>query len=205
MRRAVLAAVALFPLAATAETLYVIDRLVVGLRAEPSEVGAVVKSVETGTALEVLERDGTRVRVREPQGGEGWIDARYLAPQPPSRAQITELQSEIKRLRAEAARPAAKADSAPKIAQLETELAQANAKLGQAQAELDQTRAALADARRAPKEQRSGQAPPYDTGSPSIFIWLMAGFAMLGIGFGAGVWWVRESIRRRMGGMYLRM
>jgi hypothetical protein len=35
--------------------------------------------------------------------------------------------------------------------------------------------------------------------------WLLVSFAMLGIGFFAGVRWLRERIRRRSGGMYLRV
>ena len=203
IRRALLTAVVAWPLVVSAETLYVIDRLVIGLRSDLTDAATVVKSVETGTALEVLERDGNRALVREPQGAEGWIDTRYLSPQPPGRVQVGELQAEIKRLRAELARPAAtKDDAGPKAAQLEAELTQANAKLAQAQTDLDQARVALADARRAPKDPRAATTTEFRW--PGL-LWLVIGFAMLGIGFVAGILWVRESIRRRMGGMYLRI
>lgn len=202
IRRVLCLGLVMWPLAAAAETLYVIDRLIIGLRSDLTESATVVKSVETGTALEVLERHDDRARVRDPQGAEGWIDARYLGAQPPTRDQVAELQAEIKRLRVEAARPAAKPDAGPKLAQLETELAQVNAKLAQSEVELEQARATLAEARRAPKQQRPAEAP---AAGGSTVLWLAIGFAMLGIGFLAGIVWVRESIRRRMGGMYLRM
>jgi len=204
IRRALFALAVALPLTAMAETVYVIDRLVVGLRSDITESATIVKSVESGAVLEVLERDENRMRVRDPQGVEGWIDARYVSTQPPSRAQIAELQAEIKRLRA-AAGSAVKPDTGPKLAQLETELGQATTKLAQAQAELEQTRAALAEARRAPPEQRlaGGAAAPASRGW--VLVWVAIGFAMLGIGFIAGTIWVRESIRRRMGGMYLRI
>ena len=53
-------------------------------------------------------------------------------------------------------------------------------------------------------------APPVgktskDTGFISSYLWLGISFAMLGIGFAAGVKWLRESIRKRSGGMYLRI
>lgn len=35
--------------------------------------------------------------------------------------------------------------------------------------------------------------------------WLALSFAMLLIGFGVGVWWLRERNRKRLGGMYLRV
>lgn len=202
IRRALLALAVAWPLTAMAETVYVIDRLVVGLRSDVTESATIVKSVESGVVLEVLERDENRMRVRDPQGIEGWIDARYVSTQPPSRAQLAELQAEIKRLRA-APGSAVKTDAGPKLAQLEAELGQATTKLAQTQTELEQTRAALAEARRVPPEQRPAAAAPASRGG--VLIWLAIGFAMLGIGFIAGMVWVRESIRRRMGGMYLRI
>lgn len=202
IRRALLAALAAWPMASSAETLYVSDRLVIGLRSDITDSATIVKSVETGTALEVLERHGTRVRVRGADGVEGWVEERYLSAQAPVRARVAELEGEITRLRAEAARAAAKVDAGPKLAQLEAELGQATKKLAQAQAELEQTRAVLAEARRTPIERRPAEA---SVSHGSLFAWFAAGFAMLGIGFIAGMVWVRESIRRRMGGMYLRI
>lgn len=205
IRRALFAVTVALPLTAMAETVYVIDRLVVGLRSDITESATIVKSVESGAVLEVLERDDTRMRVRDPQGVEGWIDARYVSTQPPSRTQIAELQAEIKRLRA-AAGSAVKPDSGPRLAQLESELGQATTKLAQAQADLEQTRAALAEARRAPAEQRPAAVPTAAAvNRGGVLVWVVVGFAMLGIGFIAGMVWVRESIRRRMGGMYLRI
>lgn len=204
IRCALFALAVALPLTARAETVYVIDRLVVGLRSDITESATIVKSVESGAVLEVLERDENRMRVRDPQGVEGWIDARYVSTQPPSRTQIAELQAEIKRLRA-AAGAAVKTDAGPKLAQLETELGQATTKLAQAQAELEQTRAALAEARRAPAEQRLAGGAAAPVSRSWVVVWVVIGFAMLGIGFIAGMIWVRESIRRRMGGMYLRI
>ena len=53
-------------------------------------------------------------------------------------------------------------------------------------------------------------APPVgktskDAGFSFSYLWLGISFAMLGIGFVAGVKWLRESIRKRSGGMYLRI
>lgn len=206
-RRLLLTLLAVWPLGVAAETLYVIDRLIISLRSDLTETATVVKSVETGTALEVLEHDGNRVRVREPQGAEGWVDTKYLSTQPPRHTQVAELQDEIKRLRAEAARAAApKNEAAPRIAQLETQLTQANATLAQVQTELTQTQSALAEARQASKDTPKN-TPPAKAAEHgwSTLLWLVIAFAMLGVGFLAGIIWVRESIRRRSGGMYLRI
>lgn len=205
IRRALLAALAVWPLASAAETLYVSDRLVIGLRSDITDTAAVVKSVESGTALEVLERHGTRARVRGSDGVEGWVEERYLSPQPPSRARVAELEGEIKRLRTAAARTQVQDDAgSAKLTKLEAELAQANAKLSQAEADLNQARLALAAAQRAPAIQPPPAKSEPTADRPTV-LWLVIGFAMLGVGFVAGMVWVRESIRRRMGGMYLRI
>lgn len=195
MRRLMAAVVLLaWSAGATAETLYVVDRLIVGLRSDLGDAATVVKSVETGTALEVIERDGQRVRVREPQGTEGWIDVRYLTTELPTRARVTELQAEIRRLQDTAARPVA-ADAA-KVALLETQLAEATARLAPLQAEVERSRQAANDQRRADQ--------PAAAGGRTV-LWLIAVFAMLVIGFTAGILWARESMRRRLGGMRLRI
>ena len=202
IRRALLAALAAWPMASSAETLYVSDRLVIGLRSDITDSATIVKSVETGTALEVLERHGTRARVRGADGVEGWVEERYLSAQPPIRARVAELEGEIKRLRAAAARVPAKDDAAAKLAQLETALAATHAELTQAKSDAGQARQALAAAQR-DAAARPPAAAPEPGLSPAL--WLLIGFAMLGVGFIAGMIWVRESIRRRMGGMYLRI
>lgn len=204
-RRALAIALTVWPLASFAETLYVSDRLVIGLRSDITETATVVKSVESGTALEVLERHGTRARVRGSDGVEGWVEERYLSPQPPSRARVAELEGEIKRLRTAAARAQGQDDAgSAKLTKLEAELAQAHAKLSQAEADLNQARLALAAAQRAPAIQPPPAKPEAKPDRP-IILWLAIGFAMLGVGFIAGMVWVRESIRRRTGGMYLRI
>lgn len=155
------------PLAATAETLYVVDRLQVGLRA--ARDGNVVKPVETGAVLEVLERDERFARVRDKQGAEGWLELRYLSAEPPARLQLVKLQDELNKARSQ---------------------------LAEAQAQL----------------KNAGASKPSVTASTTSeaeyeldYLWLGIAFAMLIAGFIAGIVWHRESIRRRMGGMYLRI
>lgn len=163
-----LAGFLLSPLAASAGTVYVIDKLQVGLRAEGDAASAVVKSLETGAALEVLERNERFVRVREKSGVEGWIEARYVAPELPARAQLAKLQDELKKTRAQLAEAQAKPKNpAPNPAPVAAAVAEA-------EYELD-------------------------------YVWLFIALGMLAFGFAAGILWHRESIRRRMGGMYLRI
>ncbi len=160
------------PLAAFAETVYVVDRLQVGLRA--TRDGAVVKTVESGAAFEVLERDERFARVRDKQGTEGWLELRYLSAEPPARLQLAKLQDDLNKARAQIA---------------ETQAQPKNA--GNAAANAPPTPAAT------PTES--------DAGYELDYLWLGIAFAMLIAGFIAGIVWHRESIRRRMGGMYLRI
>ncbi len=161
-----LAGLLLAPLAAAAETVYVIDKLQIGLRAEADAASAAVKSLETGAALEVLERIERFVRVRDKSGAEGWVETRYVAAELPARAQLAKLQDELNRARAQ-----------------------------------------LAEAQAKPKTPAPPPAAVDDaeTDYELDYVWLFIALGMLVAGFAAGILWHRESIRRRMGGMYLRI
>ena len=187
---------------ARAETLYVAERMLVGLRAEAADTAPVVATVESGKPLEVLQRQDRFVQVRDPQGSEGWIEARYLSPDPPARSQLAKLQNDLNKSRAQAT----EANTLLKKAQ--GTVAEQAAKIK----ELEQAvRDAMEKAAAAPPPPAPvvappvAKTPPSETGFTFSYLWLGISFAMLGIGFGAGVKWLRESIRKRSGGMYLRI
>lgn len=165
LRGWILAGCLLAPFAAPADTVYVIDKLQVGLRAA-RDGGAAVKTVETGAALEVLQRDESFVRVRDKAGAEGWIEMRYVSPELPARVQAAKLQEELNKMR--------------------TQLAEAQA-----------------------KPNNIAPAPVAATGAETEYeldyVWLLVALGTLAVGFVGGILWHRESIRRRMGGMYLRI
>ncbi|MHB8622088.1 MAG: TIGR04211 family SH3 domain-containing protein [Sulfuricaulis sp.] len=184
---------------AQAETVYVAERIYIGLHAEGLDTSALVKTVETGTPLEVMERNDRFVQVRDPQGVQGWIEARYLSPDPPASLQLAPLQQQLTKTR--------------------TQLADAQAQLKNAQAnEVDQVVKI-----KALEQAGMDKPPPTVTPAPApsvappvgkssrvagftfSYLWLGISFAMLGIGFAAGIKWLRESIRKRSGGMYLRV
>ncbi|MDO8705951.1 MAG: TIGR04211 family SH3 domain-containing protein [Sulfuricaulis sp.] len=188
--------------AAQAETVYVAERIRIGMRAEVVETSAVVKTIETGVPLEVVERFDRFVHVRDPQGTEGWLEARFLTPDPPTRLQLAKLQEELTKNRGPTAETLAQlkkaqatvAEQALKIKALEKEVA-------------DKSSAPPAAA---PAPAAPASAPPVGKISKGAgfgfgYLWLVISFAMLGIGFAAGVKWLRESIRKRSGGMYLRI
>jgi hypothetical protein len=197
----------MLPALAFAETLYVTERLVVSVYGAPAE-GPAVRTVEAGAAVEVLERGERFTRVRDRQGMDGWIDSRYLVADVPARAQLARTSEEVNRLRRE-------------LTDAQGKLKKAEAELGQQTAKSEALSKRLADAAAKPAVDTPPVAPtPPPVAPPSAvqgergaslwamdfsLSWLLLAFAMLGTGFATGVVWLRESIKRRSGGMYLRV
>lgn len=187
----------LLPVSAYAETAYVTDRLTVNLRSTATEVGITVKSLDAGAALEVLERAGLYARVRDKQGVEGWIEARHLGAEPPARAQLAKLQDELVKARARLS------ETQAQLKKTETALAQESARVK----ELARNGANIPTLSVPPSIAAVAAAPANGTegDSGSLLAWFGVSFAMLVLGFIGGALWLRESIRRRSGGMYLRV
>ena len=188
---------------AQAETLYVAERMRISLRAEATETGAVVKTVETGTPLEAIERVENFVQVRDPQGTVGWAEARYLTPDAPARWQLVKLQEDL-------------AKSRSQTAEAQAQLKKAQVAAAEQAGKIKELEKAVADKPVMPPAAAPVPVPPpvtappvgktsKDAGFDFSYLWLGISFAMLGIGFVAGVKWLRESIRKRSGGMYLRI
>jgi SH3-like domain-containing protein len=188
---------------ARAETLYVAERMQVALRAEAGDTAPTVKTVETGAALEVLERRDSFVHVRDKQGSDGWVEARYLTTDPPARQQLAALQQELTRSRAQAT------DAQAQLKKAQATVAEQSARITELEknaAEKAATPPPLAPAPApAPVMLEKPGAQAAEQYFQFSFVWLAISFAMLGIGFAAGIFWLRESIRRRSGGMYLRV
>ena len=89
------------PLIALAETVYINDKVTVGLHQDKDVDSAITKTLTSGTALEVLKRDTPLTQVKEPAGTIGWIDNRYLADAAPGRSQLLQLQEKAGKLEAE--------------------------------------------------------------------------------------------------------
>lgn len=186
----------LIPVLARAESAYVSERLNIPVYAAPAE-GAAVRTLEAGATLEVLERQERFARVRDAQGQEGWIDIRYLSAAAPARARIGKLQDDFNRLRAQ-------------LSETQTKLKAAVDTLGQQSGRTEELNRQLAAAQAtaskpAPVAEPAAVPKPATTDGGFSWGWLGFAFAMLILGFVAGLFWLRESIRRRSGGMYLRV
>jgi SH3 domain protein len=112
-----------------AQTRYVSDRMIVELRRGPSTEYLILRNLEAGAAVQVLEDAGagySRVRVQD-QGTEGFILTRFLTPEPIARDKLAAAESGL---------AAAKA----RATELEQQVRSLTAELGGTKTDLAQTR-----------------------------------------------------------------
>ena len=205
------------PLAA--ETVYVIDKLLVGLHEQQGLDSAILKVLPTGTELEVLRRDGELAFVREPEGATGWVDAGYLMTDQPARALLEILDQQNKDL-ADALREAeSKIQSQPAPADgglnelqeryemLRRELASEKLKAGELQATLAELKGKsalraetaarpkpVAEAATTPRQEQP--KPPLLSSRNLIILILITSV----VGFAVGAYCMDVVSRRRHGG-----
>lgn len=80
--------------AAAGDTVYLTDKFQVGLHENKSLDSTIIKTIPSGTALELIKREKNFTFVRDSQGVSGWIDNSYLVSNPPAGAGTGELQAE---------------------------------------------------------------------------------------------------------------
>jgi len=81
---------------ATAETVYVDDVIYVPMRSgQGTQYRIIVPGVRSGTPLEVLDRGEEHVRVRLPDGKEGWIAQRYITNEPIARDRLERVNEQL--------------------------------------------------------------------------------------------------------------
>ena len=119
----------LFAAAAHSQTRYVTDNLSVELRRGPSTEYLILRSLEAGEMVEVLEQTGqgySRIRVPD-QGTEGWILTRFLSSETSARDRLAVAERSLSNARS-------------RVAELEQQVASLSAEMGGTKAELEQTR-----------------------------------------------------------------
>jgi hypothetical protein len=177
--------------------LFVSDKLVLNVYSEANQSGSRVASIETGDAVDELQRDQGFVRIRLGDGREGWVGANYLTTDAPAAVQLRELQRQQK--------GASQADrkSADEIARLrkESEALQAQVK------ELKSAAAAappaaddgiLEGASPTPR-QLAAAAPPPNTSK--AWIWSVVVALTAGLAYAAGYQTLARRIRKKFGGL----
>ncbi len=194
-----------------AETVYVVEQVVVSVASTPGGAGERVGQVKSADRLELLERQGQDARVRLPNGTEGWIRASYLSAQEPLQLRLDARTAELDRLKQETERLRQEASS------LQTELTSARAAHGAPPAPAAGQAPSAATANTAQSvapavsDALSGGAAPIretvflrEPDHPGRTPWrLLLGlsFSMLLVGFALGWLALDRRIRRRYGGL----
>jgi len=212
--RIALLGVALVAVPAYAESAWVSDQFEITLRSGPSTSNAIELMVDSGTRLEVLERDAETgySRVRTSGGTEGWVLTRYLMTEPSAREQLEQLSSQLtsessrgSSLNSQLNAVKGEYDSArQRIATLEREKAAVEKEL----AEIKRTAAnvlSINEQNRSLMDQLAAAQIRADTleqsnrelSSQTTRYWFMAGALVLLIGIILGIWLPRIRWQRR--------
>jgi len=174
--------------------LFVSDKLVLNVYSEADQGGSRVASIETGDAVDELERAQGFVRIRLEDGREGWVGANYLTTDAPAAVQLRELQRQHK--------SANQTDkkSADEIARLKKEseaLAAQVKELKSAAAAAPADDGVLEGASPAP-QQPAATAPPARS---NVWIWSLALILTAGLAYAAGYQTLARRIRQKFGGL----
>lgn len=78
-----------------AETRYVKDTIVIGVRNGPSDLAESLEFIRTGDKVEVLDEEGDFILVKTPKGTEGWVKTRYTVTSPPAAAEASDLRNRL--------------------------------------------------------------------------------------------------------------
>ena len=199
-----------------AETLYVIEQLVVNVNSAPDATGERVTSIKSGDAVEVLERQGDQIHVHLANGTEGWVRKSYLSEQEPLQHRLNERNAEVEKLKQDVARLASEVAAAKTAAHGKPGLAPANA--GGASGGTSTLPAAASPAlasQAGPAAHSEDDAtapepahePPYfmtppDAPARPVWHWAFGSFIVaLGLGYVLGWQMLDRRIRRKYGGL----
>ena len=193
---------------------WVTDQFEITLRTGPSTGNAIQLMVDSGTRLEVLERDADSgySRVQTAGGTEGWVVSRYLMNEPSAREQLEKLTSQLTNANSQGASLKSQfvaiqnehEAANQKIATFEDE----NATLQQELDEIKRTAAnvlAIDDQNRSLMDQLATTQIRVDTleqenrqlGSRTTRYWFMTGALVLLVGVILGIWLPRIRWQRR--------
>jgi SH3 domain protein len=81
---------------AVADTLYVTDRILLGVHQQAAETSPVVTTIPSGTAVNVLNRSDDFAQIQLADGTQGWVSAAYLSTNKPATAQLDMVNAQLK-------------------------------------------------------------------------------------------------------------
>ncbi len=92
--------ISFFSFHAFAETQYVSDKLIITMREGQGNEYKIIKTLRSGTPVEVIEEVEQYMRVRTDDGNEGWVLKRYITSDTPKPIIIEGLKGKIEKLKA---------------------------------------------------------------------------------------------------------
>lgn len=190
-----------FAAVANAEQLFVADKLVLNMYAQPDQGSDKLATLETGDAVESLERVENFVHVRLQDGREGWVGASYLTPQAPAIVRLQELQREQKSVA-----QGAQKQSAEEIARLQKQNATLQSELEALKrkaASPSSPQSTIETAAPVPEETMQQNRAATDVPAPAQAGWIWAAFALITAvaGYAAGYQTLARRVRRKFGGL----
>jgi hypothetical protein len=180
-----------------AETLYVVEQLVVNVNSAPDATGERIANIKSGDAVEVLDRQGDQIHVHLANGTEGWVRKSYLTTDEPLHVRLSERTAEVEKLKQD-------------VTRLEGELAAAKATRTAPPTPAPvaaPTPAPAAAAAEPGTAEQPAHEPPYfmtppDSPARPVWHWAVASFVIaLGLGFLLGWQVLDRRIRRKYGGL----
>jgi uncharacterized protein YgiM (DUF1202 family) len=188
---------------------FVSDKLVLNVYAEPQQGGGRVATIQTGDAVDELERSGNMVRVRLDDGREGWVGASYLVNDPPAAVRLRELQRQQPNAAADAG---AKADKLTReVAQLRNENLALRTQVNDLQArvkaqteQISHAAATVADATGEPgmpDTMTEAGTHPGTSSVGSVLGWLVAMMFVGAVSFAGGYQALARRLRKKFGGL----
>ena len=191
------------------EQLFVEDKLVLSVYAESDQSGGRIATIETGDAVEALERVDKFVRVRLSDGREGWVGANYLSAEPPAVLKLKELERASKE--AEGAGPNPLAADVARLkkqnASLQIEISALQKRLAAIPAVTPESTApdvgeTPPPAATAPMQAASDASPKLlEENRNYAWAWAIALVLTGGGGFAAGYQTLGRRVRQRFGGV----
>jgi Bacterial SH3 domain len=171
-------------MSARAETLYVIEQLVVNVTTSPDGAGDRVASIRSGDRVELIERQDDQAHVKLGSGAEGWVKSSYLSADPPLRQRLDERTEELEKTKR-------------RVEQLENELEQAKLIAPPAPPPV-----AERPPEAAPPERSHTIFPDVNPSGRPTWKWVVGSSAVcLFLGFALGWRALDRKIRRKYGGL----
>jgi len=168
---------------------YVTDELRLGLYRTEETSGRALRTLISGSRLEVLERSLMSIRVRTEEGDEGWVKTAYLVPDEPARLRLAVLEEvQAGTATALAARDAEVETLTGRLDELEQALATAKKEI----VELPAIRAENVELKN--ELTKEGFTVP-------LFWLVLAAAASAIAGILIGYWWLDRKIRQKFGGV----